>query len=308
VGGFIGASSGASPLPLLPTSGARFAAQVIGATRAAGTVGVTLRSQTVGVQPGSEIWKGSLDLRDHGLALTLANSQRLARNATLEQVREVGAALYFHPQISERTCRLGVCPRRAPPARPWSEPGAQSLFTPGDVPEGALELSSPFPLVLLDAVQRWRSGGESRIDDHLAREYSATVSLARAERAFGRVQTLRSLSERFADPSGNPKSSAIPVTVRVWIDGAHRIDRISASEPMFVVRIDGTLNVDQQFPRTGVFLEGSSLINPIPTDIRRQGSVTTTEDFSDYGAASHRVLAPDSRRVEVEPSTILTVG
>jgi hypothetical protein len=290
VGGLVGSAGGDPRLALLPLSGAHFATEVTAATRAAGTVGVTVRSSTTGSVPGSETWKGSLDFDDHGIALAYSGATARPAGTVPEAVREVGGALYFR------------APARTAPTRPWLRPGAQSRLFLG-VPEGALELSSPFSLLLLDAVHgTWVAGPVSRIGTRWVREYSATVSLTDAEAVFSDTKVLRSLPVPFGPAAGDPRASAIDVTLRAWVDGAHRIARLSASEPQFEARIGGTINLAQQFPGVGEGPPGP------PAEVRPDGSVAATETFYAYGAAAHRVAAPGARSVKAAPSTILTVG
>jgi hypothetical protein len=311
VAGIVGTSNGGPALPplrLLPTAGAPFAAAVIAATRSGGVVGVTLRTRTTNDAPfdRSQVWVGSLDFSDHGLALA-EPSVRGRHGGTRtgpEQVRELGSAIY----LRAASCESPHCAHTGTPARPWIRPSEESLFTAGAEPQGAIELSTPFPLALLEAVRgSWRPGAESTIDDQVVRQYSATVSLADAELALLRTGSTHAPGERFAGTTTteHPTSSAIPVRIRVWVDGAGRIRRLSASEPMFEARARGVLNIAQQFPA------GSAARAPrsVPTAaIHQRGSVTTTESFDGYGSPSHRVRAPDAASVKAEPTTIELVG
>ena len=313
VGGIVATSTGGPSLPplrLLPTAGVPFAASVTTATRSAGVVGVTLRSRTTSSGPldRAEIWIGSLDFSDHGLALT--DSSVPDGRQTPAQVRELGSVIYL--QLSRRLASCGPrpCADASAPAQPWIRPSEESLFTAGAVPQGAIELSTPFPLALLQAVHgSWRPGAESTIDDQLVRQYSATVSLAAAELTLLDTDSTHALGQRFVGTTTTeyPTSSAILVRIRVWVDGAGRIRRLSASEPMFEARAHGVLNVAQQFPSSGSVPAIERDAVPVSA-IHQSGSVITTESFYGYGSTSHRVHAPDAASVKAEPNSIYGPG
>ena len=297
-------------VPLIPTNAASFARLVLNATRSAGRANVTVVVRNV--DPGNpwseDVSIGTIDFRRQSVSLTTV----LHRSALFpsysgygEQFREFGNRVYFHdrpalcagPNYTTHIC--DPHPHGASWQRPWWGSTLTGLYGPaisGPLDDAAVNIvKTPYGLTVLDALSgRVHQGGTSRVAGQTVRTYRATITLADLQTASGHVtgpgHEVPGVIVK--SPSGaTPPSSAIVVSVTMWVDSEHRLVQLQATQPFFMVNLVG--GATSSTGATQFDLNYNTTPGEKATDYPYvQGYFRVTTTFDGYGVQSAPVPPP----------------
>jgi hypothetical protein len=282
-----GTRGGTPPAPITPSE---FVPRAVQSTLNAGsaTFAFTYRNAIMGgCIPDTNVpvtrGHGTIDLSAHS-ADYAATTKGCREGTYTEKFRFVGGNVFEDVLGPRGMPRPGFDPN----AKTWAEISTKGLF--GDLRD---IMTSAKPLSILQAAPHgWRvvdSGGAET-------EYANTISLAQlyreATRAIGPAAVLGNGS-----PVA-PSADVIHISVRAWLDGAGRVVRISAAEPLFTAIYTDGGDEENAFQASTTAID-----NFHPVTIRRlkqQGSFDITDRFSAFGTGA-RIGPPPRSQTAVSP-------
>jgi hypothetical protein len=227
--------------------------------------------------------QGTIDLSAHS-ADYAATTTGCREGTYTQKFRFVGGNLFEDVLGPRGMPRPGLDPN----AKTWAEISTKGLF--GDLPD---VMTSAQPLSILQAAPHgWRivdSGGAET-------EYANTISLAQlyreATRAFGPAAVLGYGS------AVAPSADVIHISVRAWLDGAGRVVRISAAEPLFTAIYTDGGDEENAFQASTTAIDNFHSV-PIRR-LKQQGSFDITDRFSAFGTGA-RIGPPPRSQTAVSP-------
>lgn len=292
----VGLVGGGGPNVVPVTPGSSFAPTVTKATELAGTAGVTVTgtSSSPGCPLSQTTWNGSIDFAHSAIALRAVEAKsryNLCTQPTGVQLRQFGSVQYQTfppPGCAPAPCHVvSSGPSLTTSKRPWFRSSSSSSGA-----NAVDALQTPFALAVLDAMPvRAQKGITSFVLGQPAREYSAAITLADLESAMQRTSGVSDHALGLTSPLGAiPPSTAIRISISVWLDTSNRVVRISMTQPFYVVNfVSGASAGDTQFP------PGFDAPHDVPSDYPYQrGYESETIEFQNFGSAQRPVRPPGS--------------
>ena len=282
-----GTRGGPPPAPIAPSE---FVPRAVQSTLNAGsaTFVFTYRNAIMGgCIPDTNVpvtrGHGTIDLSAHS-ADYAATTKGCREGTYTQKVRFVGGNVFQDILGARGMPRPGFDPY----AKTWAENSTKGLF--GDL-RGIM--TSAQPLSILQAAPLGShvvdSGGTET-------EYANTISLAQlyreATRAFGPAAVVG------YDSPVAPSADVIHISVRAWLDGAGRVVRISAAEPLFTAIYADGGDEENAFQASTTVIDNFHLV-PI-SRLKQQGSFEITDRFSAFGSGA-RIGPPPRSQTAVMP-------
>jgi hypothetical protein len=300
-GVLVGLIGGGGPGVVPVTPGASFVPTVIKATELAGTAEMTVTgtSSSPGCPLSQTTWNGSIDFAHSAIALRAVEAKsryNLCTQPTGVQLRQFGSVQYQTfppPGCAPAPCHVvSSGPSLTTTKRPWFRSSSSSSGA-----NAVDALQTPFALAVLDAMPATaQKGRTSFVLGQPARQYSAVITLADLESAMERTSGVSDHALGITSPVGAiPPSTAIPISISVWLDTSNRAVRISMTQPFYMVNfVSGASAGDTQFP------PGFDAPHDVPSDYPyKRGYEGETVTFQNFGSAEHPVRPP-GREVSVQ--------